>query len=170
MCDFTLVSYKMIRVDCSQFDKHYSFFHHVRLWLKTNRSDLSFAVHQFWKSNVQWNVLLRKENLFHKSMQRESKQLSPAKKVRRTTCFLFHICRYMKEMIMSHDSLLVKRTYLDIMNTFGILHRNEFVWLHMSYYFYGKWIICKNENNQCWCIIIVYFHYRRADDDDQTFN
>ena len=37
----------------------------VCLCLKTNWSDLSFAVHKFWKSNVQWNVLLRKEKLFH---------------------------------------------------------------------------------------------------------
>ena len=29
MRDFTLVSYKMIRVDYNQFDKHFCFFHYV---------------------------------------------------------------------------------------------------------------------------------------------
>ena len=54
--------------------------------LKTNRSDLSFAVQ---KLNVQWNVLICKENLFHTSIQGESKQLSLAKKSRR--CYTFFI-------------------------------------------------------------------------------
>ena len=47
MHGFTLVSYKMIRVDYNQFDKHFCFFHYVCLCLKTNRSDLSFNVHKF---------------------------------------------------------------------------------------------------------------------------
>ena len=80
MHDFKLVSYKMITFYYNWFDKHFCFFHYVCLCLETNLSDLSFAVHKFWKSNVQSNVLLRKEYLCHTSIQRESKQLSPAKK------------------------------------------------------------------------------------------
>ena len=46
MRDFTLLSYKMIRVDCNQSDKHFCNFHYVCLF-KTNRGDLSFAAHKF---------------------------------------------------------------------------------------------------------------------------
>ena len=46
MRDFTLVSYKMIKVDSNQFDMHFSFFSYLRVCLKTNRSDLSFTIHK----------------------------------------------------------------------------------------------------------------------------
>ena len=40
MQDFTLVSYKMIRVDCNQFVKHFCFFSHVFVF--KNKLKLSF--------------------------------------------------------------------------------------------------------------------------------
>ena len=62
--------------------------------LKTNQSDLSFTVHKFWKSNVQWNVLHRQENFFHTGIQRESKHLSPTNKSRRgCTFFIPHLSK-----------------------------------------------------------------------------
>ena len=71
MRDFTLVSYKMIRVDHIQFDTHFWFSHYVWLCLKTNWSDLSFTVHKFEKSNVQWNVFLSDENVSYKHTEGE---------------------------------------------------------------------------------------------------
>ena len=76
---------KMISVNYNQFDKHFCFFHYM---LKTNRSDLSFAVHKFWKLNVQIGMSsFVRESLFHTSIQSESKQLLPAKKSRRSCMF-----------------------------------------------------------------------------------
>ena len=95
MHDFTLVSWKMIKVDYNLFDKHFCFFHNVGLCLKINRSDLSFAVHKFEKSNLQWNALFCKENLFHTSIHRESKQLLRTRKSRRgCTFFILHLPIY----------------------------------------------------------------------------
>ena len=54
---FTLVSYKMIRVDYNQFDKHFCFFHYVCLCLKTNRSDLSFDIHKFINTMCLWRLV-----------------------------------------------------------------------------------------------------------------
>ena len=76
----------------------------VCLCLKTNQGDRYFTVHKFKKSHVQWNVLLHKENLFHTSIQRESKQLLPAKKSRRCRFFISHLSKQKKKM--SHESLL----------------------------------------------------------------
>ena len=74
----------------------------VCVCLKTNQSDLYFTVHKFKKSNVQWNVLLRKENLFHISIRRESKQLSPAKKSRRRCrFFISHLSKQKKTCRMT---------------------------------------------------------------------
>ena len=101
MHHFTLVSCKMIRDDCNQFDKHFCVFHYL---FKTNQGDLSFTVQKFWKSNIQWNLLLRKENLLYASIKRGSKDCLQQRKVGAAR-FSFHICRYIKE-IMSHDSLL----------------------------------------------------------------
>ena len=99
----------------------------VCVCLKTNQSDLYFTVHKFKKSNVQWNVLLRKENLFHISIGRESKQLSPAKKSRRRCrFFISHLSKQKKNM--SHDSLLFQKNCSDILLEFSI-KTNEFVWL-----------------------------------------
>ena len=114
MRDFILVSYKMIRVDYDQFYKHFCLFHYVCLCLKTNQNDLSFAVNKFWKSNVKWHVLLRKESLFHASIRRVSKQLSPAKKSRRFARLSFRICRYIKEMICCMT--VFKKNGSDIIN------------------------------------------------------
>ena len=95
MRDFTLVSWKMTKVDYNLFDKHFCFFHNVCLCLKINWSDLSFAVHKFLKSNLQWNTLLCKENLFHTSIHRESKQLLPMQKSRRgCTFFISHLPKH----------------------------------------------------------------------------
>ena len=93
MRDFTIVAYKIVRVDYNQLDKHFCFFYYM--CLKINRSDLSFAVHKFQKSNVQWNVLLFKEILFHASIQKEIKSKSPAKKSKRDrTFFISHLGIY----------------------------------------------------------------------------
>ena len=77
----------------------------------------------------------------HRDWQRESKQLLPAKKIRWAACFSFHVCRYTKEMIMSHISLLLKKkNYLGIINDyFRNLHQNKWICL-ITYVvlFYGK--------------------------------
>ena len=54
MRGFTLVYYKMIRVDYNQFDKHFCIFQHMFLCLKTNRSDLSFDVHKLINTICLW--------------------------------------------------------------------------------------------------------------------
>ena len=94
----------MISVNYNQFDKYFCFFHYM---LKTNQSDLSFAMHKFWKLNVQIGMSsFVRESFFHTSIQSESKQLLPARKVGGAARFSIHICQYIKEMIMLHDLLL----------------------------------------------------------------
>ena len=92
MRDFTLVSYKMIRVNFDQFDKHFCFFYY--LFVIKNRLEWSFLrCTQVLKIECALECPPGRENLFHTSPQRESKQLSPAKKSRRDhTFFISHLC------------------------------------------------------------------------------
>ena len=121
MRDFTLVSYKLIRVESNQFDMHFCFFSYVFVF--KNKPKWSF-LHCTQSLKIECVMECPPSSgIFvsykHRDWQRESKQLLPAKKIRWAACFSFHVCRYTKEMIMSHISLLLKnKNYLGIINDY----------------------------------------------------
>ena len=72
------------------FNKQFGFF----IPLKTKWSDLSFAVHK------------GKENLFIQVYRKRVNNCLQWRKVRGAARFSFHVCRYVKEMLMLHDLLV----------------------------------------------------------------
>ena len=100
-------------------------------WLESTATNLiSIFAWVVFKSKPRWSFLhcTRFKNRMrngkfvsykHRDWQRESKQLSPASKIRRAANFSFHIFRYTKEIKMSHDSLLfLKKNCSDIINKY----------------------------------------------------
>ena len=116
MHDFTLVSYKMIRVDYNQFDKHFWFFHYVCLSFKTNFSLLYTGF-----KNLMCNGLLSfvRKICFIQACRWTVKNCHQWRKVGGASRFSFYICRYIKEIIMLPDLLhFFQKNSLDIINEY----------------------------------------------------
>ena len=154
MRNFTLVSYKIIRVDYNQFDKHFCLNYYICLCLKTKKqslmemkNNLSIIVHKL-QSNMHWIVLLRKENLFHTSIQWESKQMSLGKKSRwGCTFFLSYLLIHKRNANVVGLTAFLQKLFRYCINEYfwnsPSKQVNSFVYLCRT--FYGKWILRKNE-------------------------
>ena len=89
MRDFLLVSYKMIRVDYKQFDKHFCFLHCVFVF--KNKPKWSFLrctqvlkIECAMECPPLWRKFVSYKHTEH-------------------AVFSYHICRYIKEMVLSLD-------------------------------------------------------------------
>ena len=108
MRDFTLVSYKMIRVDYNQFDKHFCFIHYVFVF----KNKVIFPLQQLSLKNQMCNGMSTfiKKICFMQTCRGRVKNCCQQWKAEGAAHFSFHICRYIKEIKMLHDLLLFKKT------------------------------------------------------------
>ena len=130
MIGFTLVSYKLIRVDCNQFDKHFCSFHYVFVF--KNKPKWSFLhCTQVLKIECAMECPPSSGKFVSYKQTGKVKNCHQWRKVAR---FSFYICQYIKKMIMWHDLLLFLKKMIKhnwwILLEFSI-KTNEFVWLLM---------------------------------------
>ena len=99
--------------------------------------------------NMQWNVLLRKKNLFTQAYRGRVNNCRQRRKVGTAVHFSFHIFRYMKEMIMPHNLLLffLKKNCLDIISEYfcNFLSKGVNSYVTNVVFFNGKKIIGRNK-------------------------
>ena len=132
MHDFTLVSYKMVWVDCNQFDMDFCFFHFVCLCL--NQTEVIFPSLCTSFENGICNGMSSFLREICISIQRENKQLLLVIKSSRGCTFIIsHLSVHKRNDNVACLAAFLKKTFSIILSEFSI-KTNEFVWLLMWYF------------------------------------